>query len=74
MIHGANSHPQEPPPTLLSIKDVTRRVGLSRATIYHKVNSGDFPKSVRISQARVAWLESEVSDWILEKVENRGAK
>ena len=41
--------------------DVT---GLSRSTVYRMVAAGAFPRSVKISKARVAWREREVLAWL----------
>lgn len=49
---------------LLRLPAVTERTGLCRSTIYQRVAVGTFPKPVRISSKSVAWIESEVTDWI----------
>jgi len=53
----------------LRISEVRTRVGLSRASIYRKVASGDFPRSYSLGARAVAWLESDVNGWIAERVE-----
>ncbi|EBS6869285.1 AlpA family phage regulatory protein [Salmonella enterica] len=35
------------------------------------MNTGDFPKSVKIGPAGVAWLESEIDEWFNVKINNR---
>jgi prophage regulatory protein len=58
----------------LSISEVIARVSISRATIYRQLAEGDFPKPVRISMQRVAFVEKEIDDWIAAKIaENRAA-
>ena len=57
------------PPRLLSIKQVCDRVSLSRATVYLRVKSGDFPRPKAISTGRKAWLESDINRWILSHFE-----
>jgi prophage regulatory protein len=52
------------PVTLLHIADVCARTTLSRATIYQKLGTGDFPMPVKVSTNRVAWPEASVSEWI----------
>lgn len=49
---------------LLGIKDVVSRTTLSRSTIYNKMKAGTFPRSRRISNQSIAWLESEIDEWI----------
>lgn len=51
---------------------VENRTGLSRSTIYLMMQNGEFPKPVRIGNRAVAWLESEVDDWINTRIASRG--
>ena len=44
--------------------EVTRLTGLSRPTIYRLMESGDFPKPVKIGPRAVAWPESSISAWM----------
>lgn len=58
-------------PKHIPIKDVVLRVGLSRATIYRRVDSGEFPTPVRLSANRVAWRICEIEAWENEIAEAR---
>lgn len=58
----------------IKLPDVMAKVGLGRSSIYAKMKSGDFPKSIELSRSNVVWLESEIDHWILEKVEQRNKK
>ena len=49
---------------LLPWQKVQDRVGFSRTTAWRK---DDFPRPVRISAGRVAWIEEEVDEWV-EKI------
>ena len=66
-------------PQLLSIKDVGHYTGLSRSTIYEMVNEKSdrydptFPKKVQLTQVRVAWVASEIAEWINTKIDKRSA-
>ncbi|MCT7653684.1 AlpA family transcriptional regulator [Oceanimonas sp. NS1] len=42
--------------------------GLARSTIYKYISEQAFPKPVPLGERAVAWVESEIQDWILEKV------
>ncbi len=53
---------------ILRRKQVQIRTGLSRSTIYHYIKDGVFPKPVALGPRAVGWLESEVSEWIAERV------
>ncbi len=56
---------------LIKIKEVTALTSLARATIYKKVSEGEFPKQVSLGANSVAWLESEILEWIEEKIAQR---
>lgn len=49
--------------TILRLNDVARVTGLSRSSIYTKVENGDLPKPIRISPRAIGWLESEIAEW-----------
>lgn len=58
-------------PKLMKIKEVMACTGLGRSTIYNYIGEGLFPKSVPLGIRSVAWVESEVEEWILEKIAQR---
>lgn len=66
-------------PQLISIQDVIKCTGLSRATIYRMIDEKSdhydptFPKKVQLSQVRIAWVASEVAEWIHQKIASRSA-
>lgn len=47
----------------LRINTVLDRTGLSRATLYRKINAGTFPSQHKISERCCGWRESEVEAW-----------
>jgi prophage regulatory protein len=49
---------------LLRTGEVLDRVGLGRTTVWRLERAGDFPARRRIGNGTVAWLESEVEEWI----------
>lgn len=51
------------PDRILRIKTVLERTGLSRSTIYRKMQNGTFPKNVQISTRCAGWRESAVAAW-----------
>ena len=53
---------------LLRISAVEARTGLSRSTIYEWSADGRFPPPVRLSARIVRWVESEVEQWIRDRV------
>ena len=49
---------------ILRINTVLARTGLSRSTMYRKIDQGTFPKQVKISDRCAGWYESEVEAWL----------
>lgn len=49
---------------LRDVSEVTAATGLSRSSIYRAIRSGEFPKPIKISASRVAWIEDELEGWI----------
>lgn len=49
---------------LLDIKQVTTIVGLSKATIYRKIEKGEFPDSRKLGSKTVRWLALDIQEWI----------
>jgi len=56
----------------LRLKEVIAQTGLSRSSIYLFMNEGIFPKSVSLGGRSVAWLESEVLEWMEARIAERG--
>lgn len=52
------------PDRILRIKTVLERTGLSRSTLYRKMQSGTFPRNVQISTRCAGWRESAVTEWM----------
>lgn len=55
-------------PKILRRPQVQQRTGLSRSTLYQYIKDGMFPRSISLGPRSVGWLESDVSDWIEERV------
>lgn len=56
---------------LLRLTKVMDKTGLKRSQVYAYMKTGDFPKSIKIGLSSVAWLESEIDEWINSKINNR---
>ncbi|ELN7636222.1 AlpA family transcriptional regulator [Escherichia coli] len=54
---------------LLRLSDVMRRTGYGRAWIYRLISLGRFPKPVQIGSRSVAFIESEVDEWINQRID-----
>ncbi|EJI6636916.1 helix-turn-helix transcriptional regulator [Escherichia coli] len=54
---------------LIRLSDVMRRTGYGRAWIYRLISLGRFPKPVKIGSRSVAFIESEVDEWINQRID-----
>jgi len=54
--------------TILRRKQVEARTGLSRSTIYLRVSQSTFPAPVSLGARAVGWVESEVNDWLANRI------
>ena len=56
---------------IIRLKDVIDSTGLARSTIYKYIADSTFPKPVSLGERCVGWVEGEVHDWILARIEAR---
>ena len=49
---------------IIRLKEVIRRVGLSRSAIYQYIRVGKFPRQVALGGRAVGWLEFDIDQWI----------
>ncbi|WP_338803766.1 AlpA family transcriptional regulator [Xenorhabdus griffiniae] len=54
--------------SLIRLPEVQRRTGYSKAWIYKLISDGAFPKQVKIGPRSVAFIESEIDDWIAQRI------
>ena len=59
------SHP------LVRFDTVSEAIGLNRHQIHGAIRSGKFPKPVKIGKRAVAWVLSEVQEWIAARIAER---
>lgn len=59
---------------ILRMAEVTRAVGLARATVYRMMKAGTFPQAIPLSGCAVGWLRSEIEAWIIGRVRSRDAR
>ena len=48
----------------LTIKEVSKLLGLSVSTINRLVKKGDFPLKIKISPKRMVFMKKEIEEWI----------
>ena len=58
---------------LIKLNEVKARTGLSRSSIYAYIDKGTFPVQVKLGERCVAWVDSEIEEWVLSKVLARDA-
>jgi prophage regulatory protein len=49
---------------ILRIGTVLKMTGLSRSTLYRKVQRGEFPKQIKLSERCAGWRQSSVRTWM----------
>ena len=49
---------------LLTRREVERRTGLNRSTIYRKMRDGSFPVPLKVSERAVRWRESDIRAYV----------
>ena len=54
----------QPPDRMLRLSTVLDRTGLSRATLYRRIQTGTFPRQVKIATRCVGWRESAINAWL----------
>lgn len=52
----------------MKLPEVMNITALSRSTIYLKASQGTFPQPIKLSERSSAWLESEIEQWIEERI------
>lgn len=56
--------------TILRLVTVKKRTGMSRSNIYKLMSEGLFPKSISLGARAVGWIESEINEWIEQRIES----
>jgi predicted DNA-binding transcriptional regulator AlpA len=56
----------------LTSKEVTKKTGLSRVTIWRLERKDLFPKRFILTERRVGWREDHINKWIVERKEVNG--
>ena len=59
--------------SLIRWSEVQKRTGYSKAWIYRLLKEKRFPQSVKIGSRSIAFVESEVDEWINQRIEARDA-
>ena len=52
------------PDRILRLPAVLDRTGLSRSTLYRKIQEGTFPKQIALGVRTAGWRESSIAAWM----------
>ena len=55
---------------ILRLNATLAKTGLSRSVLYSEISKGNFPKQINLSERSIGFLESEVENWIDERVKS----
>jgi len=55
--------------SILRLPAVKTRTGLSRSTIYLRISKNEFPVPISLGGRAVGWVESDINNWLTEKIE-----
>ena len=55
--------------SLIRLPEVLKRTGFGKAWIYRLINEGLFPQPIKIGSRAIAFVESEVDEWIASAIE-----
>ncbi|AAW87593.1 DNA-binding protein [Aliivibrio fischeri ES114] len=58
----------------LRLKEVMALTALGRSSIYKFMSEGRFPQTISLGDRAVAWVESEVEEWMHERLSQRDEK
>lgn len=56
---------------ILRRKQVLERTGICPSSIYNFIAAGTFPKPINLGSRSVGWLENEIDEWVLSRIEKR---
>ncbi|RWD14162.1 MAG: AlpA family phage regulatory protein [Mesorhizobium sp.] len=59
---------------IIPIKEVCRRVGISRTTVWQLIRDGKFPRLVQLTPKRKGFVDSEIDAWINARIAERDAE
>ena len=57
--------------SILRRRQVERRTGLPRSSIYLMMAEGRFPKPIKLGPRAVGWIECEVERWLVARIKDR---
>lgn len=56
---------------VIRLPEVKSLTGISRSQIYELIKKGKFPRQINLGARAVGWVESEVQEWIQQRIADR---
>ncbi|MDA8417104.1 MAG: AlpA family phage regulatory protein [Betaproteobacteria bacterium] len=56
-------------PILIRRQQVEAMTSLSRSRIYALIKTGEFPPPIRLGAQSVAWVRTDIDEWIVQRIE-----
>lgn len=58
---------------ILRLIDVITQTGLSKATLYRLMATGNFPRPLGLTRSAVGWQESDIDEWISKRIARKAS-
>lgn len=58
---------------ILRLPAVLRRTGIGRTTLWDLIRKQKFPTPIKLGSKSIGFVESEVDEWIVAKIEERNS-
>lgn len=59
---------------ILRLPEISKHCGFSRSTVYRLIQQADFPKPIKLTSRASGWLESDINQWIDNRIKARDSK
>jgi prophage regulatory protein len=56
---------------IIKLPSVINITGISRTSIYNRIEEGTFPKQINLGERSVGWVKSEILEWINVRIQAR---
>jgi len=56
---------------IIKLPSVINMAGISRTSIYNRIEEGTFPKQISLGERSVGWVKSEILEWIDSRIKAR---
>lgn len=56
---------------ILRCKEVEKKLSIGHSKIYRMIEENQFPRPIKLGPKSVGWLESEIDEWVQEKIDER---